>query len=651
MRHLLPALFLTSALSAAQSPKLDVLVLTGENATDWRWSTTQVRSVLEASGRFDVEIALYPDATLSDRYVASQYDVLLIDYEGQEWSELARRNFVELVASGKGVVAVGGSSRAFPDWKEYHEILGCVWDDAGGADPFGPVPIEGRDRHDLTEGFGDWTDHQDVLLLGMTPLEENHSVLGIAKRQNPATGAVDDVPVVLIGEYRQGRAVTTTLGHVSFGDPRTHASLLDPQYQQFLIRACEWAATGKTSTISRIEPNTLTDADRAEGWQLLFDGSETSGWGEYGGEGLPEDRWSVQNGVLVAQPVEGDQVLGAQVFEEFELELEWRTGEDASSEVLVVPDAGIVGEGHGRDRVGESIRILRPPGEFNHSRVVATNDGIEQWLNGVRIATYPMSPGEWAYRATGERLKNDPELAANIPLLKVVRDHEGASVWFRNVRIRRLDSSAMLPVAGPPTDDAIELFDGRSLEGWTWVPFTPNNAPGAFEVQDGLLVNRATPPGYLRTDATYGDFELEFDWRMNPQTRQGGRAGIMLRMQPSEQIQRQAVIGELFWPEAIDLQLGTNEAGDLHAVRKFPMTADRRRFNGLIVRRMRDMEHRTGEWNHALVRLERGELVVRINGEVVNAATEVGGQPGPIGIRADGVETHLRNVRIRPISR
>lgn len=641
---------LASDPAPVQAPRIPVLILTGESGTDWRWSSTWMHALLEGTGRFDVEIATYPGATLADRYEASRFQVFVIDYEGVRWGDLAEANFLELVAGGKGVVAVGGAARAFPDWAAYHAVLGCTWDDAGGADPFGPVAIRGSEQHELVEGFGAWTEHSDVLLLGMAPSAATHQVLGVVDRTNPATGQAEVVPVVVVGKHGEGRVVTSTLGHVSYGDTRTQASLLDPQYQQFLVRACEWAATGKTSTIARVEPNTLTDSDRAAGWQLLFDGASAKGWSEFKGEGLPEDRLTVQNGVVVAKPMVGDEQLAAQAFAEFELELEWKVAADTKTEVLVVPDEGVVAEGAGVDSGGQSLRVLRPPGEFNQARIVATQAGVEQWLNGIRIATYRMTPAEWAYRMTGARAKDDPELAPNMPLLRVLRDNEGAAVWFRNFRIRRIDAAVMAPTTGAPRDAFVELFNGQNLEGWTWVPWTPNDADGAFEVQEGLLVDHATPIGYLRTDATYGDYELEFDWRANPVTRQGGPAGVLIRMQPSEARTPQAQEGELFWPRSIDVRLGTNEAGDVHAVRDFPLQVERRRFNGLIARRMRNMEHRLGEWNHAYVRLERGELVVRMNGEVVNAASGVGGEAGPIGIRADGVEIQLRDIRLRPLS-
>lgn len=625
------------------APRIPVLILTGENTTDWRWTSTWMRSVLENSGKFDVEVTLYPDGSLADLRSLDRYQVILIDYVGVRFGEPAESNLLELARQGRGIVAVGGAARAFPDWEEYHALLGCDWDEAGGADPFGPAAIRGKDQHGLTENFGSWTDHQDVLLLGIEPRTETHQVLGVVDRVDPLTGDKSDLPVVLIGQYGEGRTVTSTLGNVSFGDNRTWAAQTDPQYQQFLIRACEWAATGQTTSISRLEPNTLTAADRAEGWQMLFDGEALQGWGEYEGEGLPEERWQVQNGVLVVNPMEGDQVLEAQVFEQFEVELEWKVAE-SKSEQPAASGGGQANEFGHTDRAGDSLRILRPSGEYNHSRFVATYDGVEQWLNGVKVATYNMTPGEWAYRMTGDRMKSDPELSSKLPLLQVLLKRKGTAVWFRNIKIRRIDAQP-----APPVDDGgeqkIALFNGRDLEGWTWVPHVRSNAPSAFETRDGSLINLGLPLGYLRTDATYGDFELDVEWRRDPVTKQGGPGGLMLRIQPEQT----EFDNDIFWPQNLDVRIGTNEAGNLIAEREFPMTGDERRFNGLLSRSLRNMENPAGDWNHLVMRLERGSLIVRLNGEVVNSASNVGGVPGSIGLRAEGIEFQFRRIELTPL--
>ena len=43
--------------------------------------------------------------------------------------------------------------------------------------------------------------------------------------------------------------------------------------------------------------NTLTDAERAAGWRLLFDGSTTNGWRGYKSQTLPP-AWHVEDGTL-----------------------------------------------------------------------------------------------------------------------------------------------------------------------------------------------------------------------------------------------------------------------------------------------------------------------------------------------------------------
>ncbi|HKC40945.1 MAG TPA: hypothetical protein VKC15_15500, partial [Gemmatimonadales bacterium] len=44
-------------------------------------------------------------------------------------------------------------------------------------------------------------------------------------------------------------------------------------------------------------PNSLTDAEKAAGWRLLFDGTTTAGWRNYGKPTI-SDGWKVQDGSL-----------------------------------------------------------------------------------------------------------------------------------------------------------------------------------------------------------------------------------------------------------------------------------------------------------------------------------------------------------------
>jgi len=46
-------------------------------------------------------------------------------------------------------------------------------------------------------------------------------------------------------------------------------------------------------------PNTLTEAERAAGWRLLFDGETSEGWRGYNREEFPDTGWGIIDGMLV----------------------------------------------------------------------------------------------------------------------------------------------------------------------------------------------------------------------------------------------------------------------------------------------------------------------------------------------------------------
>ncbi len=59
----------------------------------------------------------------------------------------------------------------------------------------------------------------------------------------------------------------------------------------------------------------------------------------------------------------------------------------------------------------------------------------------------------------------------------------------------------------------VELFDGKTLEGWK------NFGGGKFYVEDGAIVGEAAPGhpnSFLATEKTYGDFELEAEFKIDP---------------------------------------------------------------------------------------------------------------------------------------
>ena len=83
-------------------------------------------------------------------------------------------------------------------------------------------------------------------------------------------------------------------------------------------------------------------------------------------------------------------------------------------------------------------------------------------------------------------------------------------------------AAAGLQVAGAADEGWTELFDGTSLAGWR--AYGGRKAVGeGWKVEGGVLTKLAgVVGGDLVSEKTYGDFELEWEWRVAP----GGNNGV-----------------------------------------------------------------------------------------------------------------------------
>jgi hypothetical protein len=72
-------------------------------------------------------------------------------------------------------------------------------------------------------------------------------------------------------------------------------------------------------------------------------------------------------------------------------------------------------------------------------------------------------------------------------------------------------------------DNAIPLFDGKSLDGWVTAGGEPVTT--GWTVEDGMLV-RTSRGGSIYTAKEYGNFDLSFEWKIAPR----GNSGIKYRV-------------------------------------------------------------------------------------------------------------------------
>jgi len=206
--------------------------------------------------------------------------------------------------------------------------------------------------------------------------------------------------------------------------------------------------------------NTLTSEERAEGWELLFDGSSLDGWRPYREAGVPVG-WAARDGMLV-RVSEGGDIVTEREFGDFEFIAEWRVEEAGNSGILYraalgeewvyhsAPEMQVLDDERHRDgqdpltSAGANYGlhaaprgVVRPAGEWNQARVVVEGSHVEHWLNGTRIVEYVLGSDEWEALVANSKFVEWPAYGRATRGHIGLQDH-GDPVWYRNLKIREI---------------------------------------------------------------------------------------------------------------------------------------------------------------------------------------------------------------------
>jgi hypothetical protein len=223
--------------------------------------------------------------------------------------------------------------------------------------------------------------------------------------------------------------------------------------------------------VRNLIPNTLTDAERAQGWRMLWDGKTPKGWRSTKGREFPAHGWKIENGELIVQEPKVGSIVTEEEFSAFELQADFFVTEGGNSGIkyFVMPDpkgAEPIGlefqllddEKHpdaklgvDGDRTTGSLYDLIPrkklpggaaiapkAGTWNHARIVVTRAGhVEHWLNGIKVLEYERGSPDFLARVARSKFAKIPGfgLAPKGPIL--LQEH-GDEVHFRSIKIRKL---------------------------------------------------------------------------------------------------------------------------------------------------------------------------------------------------------------------
>jgi hypothetical protein len=203
--------------------------------------------------------------------------------------------------------------------------------------------------------------------------------------------------------------------------------------------------------------NTLTAAERAAGWMLLFDGTSTKGWRGFKTP-EPDPGWTAK-GELSPDPKTSKDLMTRDSFENFDLTFEWKIGPKGNSGVMfhVTEAGGQTYESGPEYQVLDNSRgeppleqagglfalyapggaVTKPVGEYNTGRILVDHGKVEHWLNGVKVAAYDMNSADFKARVAASKFARWPTFAAS-PSGHIALQNHGDPVAFRNLKIRRL---------------------------------------------------------------------------------------------------------------------------------------------------------------------------------------------------------------------
>jgi len=215
------------------------------------------------------------------------------------------------------------------------------------------------------------------------------------------------------------------------------------------------------------------------------------------------------------------------------------------------------------------------------------------------------------------------------------------------------------------------LWDGKDFAGWTMFLGDPNVDPKTvWSIEDGAILCKGNPKGYLRTDSDYANYHLHVEWKW---VDKGGNSGVLVHMSEPDKV----------WPKCIECQLMSGNAGDFwvidtefkeHAdlVKKFeeeqaqatpaptPAASDKAKKKGKDKAKPKGPGRRTpkmgpssekplGEWNSYDIVCKGDTIEVSVNGVLQNKATQVNVQSGKILLQSEGTPIEFRNVYIEPV--
>lgn len=212
---------------------------------------------------------------------------------------------------------------------------------------------------------------------------------------------------------------------------------------------------------------------------------------------------------------------------------------------------------------------------------------------------------------------------------------------------------ATLPAAAGEQDGWVNLFDGESLKGWI-----QKNGTATYRIEGDTIIGKTadgSPNSFLCTEKEYGDFEMEFEVKVDNEL----NSGVQIRSKTKELTEAETgkvEFGRVYGPQVEIEASGPNgaEAGYIYGEATGL---------GWLTPEDRLKPHKVfkdGEWNHYRIVARGPRIQTWINGQPIDDLTHEGiyetHPKGFIALQVHGIrkgtgpyEVAWRNLRLREL--
>jgi len=232
------------------------------------------------------------------------------------------------------------------------------------------------------------------------------------------------------------------------------------------------SSTKESAKPKDMSDNILSEKEKTDGWQLLFDGQSTKGWHKYGGEPVGS-AWKIADHKLyldISNKVNGKVEGGGDIvtdeeFENFHLKLRWKISKNGNSGIMFYvnedtakykrsyetgpemqvldndghPDAKIIKHRAGDlyDLISCSKETVKHAGKWNLAEIKCVNGKLDFYLNGKNVVSTMLWDDNWKKMVAASKFKQWPGFGTFKKGRICLQDHDNM-VWYRNIKIRRL---------------------------------------------------------------------------------------------------------------------------------------------------------------------------------------------------------------------